>query len=268
MRLYHHYLMKNDCFRRAELMRPKGVMVHSTGANNPWVSRYVPGNAEIGRNLAGNHWDQSNAEWERKFGVPLNKCVHAFVGKLADGGVGVVQTLPWSFGGWHAGGTANEDYIGFEICEDGLNDRAYFCEVYQAAVELTAHLCRQFALDPLADGTVICHAEGYDRGIASNHADVFHWFPKHGKTMNMFRKDVKTCMDGGDFKQQFDQMRQELRTNDHADWSAQALDWAVERGLFAGAPGTDGHPNYMWQDLVTREQLAVVLYQFAKQLGM
>ena len=28
-------------------------------------------------------------------------------------------------------------------------------------------------------------------GIASNHSDVMHWFPKHGKSMDTFRAAVK-----------------------------------------------------------------------------
>ena len=95
MRLFRQYLRHNDCFREGKKLKPAGVMVHSTGANNPLVSRYVPGDEVIGQNTGGNHWDQSNAEWEKRFGVPLNKCVHAFMGRMADGGVGTVQTLPW-----------------------------------------------------------------------------------------------------------------------------------------------------------------------------
>ena len=41
---------------------------------------------------------------------------------------------------------------------------------------------------------VICHSEGYQRGIASNHADVMHWFPKFGKSMDTFRSDVAKAM--------------------------------------------------------------------------
>jgi hypothetical protein len=55
-------------------------------------------------------------------------------------------------------------------------------------------LCKQYKLDPLADGVVICHSEGYKRGIASNHGDVMHWFPKHGKSMDDFRADVKKLL--------------------------------------------------------------------------
>ena len=67
---------------------------------------------------------------------------------------------------------------------------SYFAAVWNNAVQLCADLCRQFNLDPLADGVLICHREGNARGIASNHADVLHWFPKHGKTMDDFRAAV------------------------------------------------------------------------------
>jgi hypothetical protein len=55
-------------------------------------------------------------------------------------------------------------------------------------------LCKEFKLDPMKDGVLICHSEGYKRGVASNHADVTHWWPKHGKTMDDFRTDVNQIM--------------------------------------------------------------------------
>ena len=190
MRLRKQYLTENDCYRAGRTIRPQGIMVHSTGANNPSVARYVPGDDVIGRNQYGNDWDRPG----------LEKCAHAFVGKFADGGVGTVQTLPWNRRGWHCGrgknGSANDTHISFEICEDGLEDASYFKAVYQEAVELTASLCKEHNLDPLADGVVICHKEGYQRGVASNHSDVLHWFPKFGKTMDDFRGDVAQKMRG------------------------------------------------------------------------
>ena len=190
MRLRKQYLTENDCYRAGRTIRPQGIMVHSTGANNPSVARYVPGDDVIGRNQYGNDWDRPG----------LEKCAHAFVGRFADGLVGTVQTLPWNRRGWHCGrgknGSANDTHISFEICEDGLEDASYFKAVYQEAVELTAMLCREHNLDPLADGVVMCHKEGYHRGIASNHSDVLHWFPKFGKTMDDFRGDVAQKMRG------------------------------------------------------------------------
>ena len=186
MRLRQQYLTKNDCYRAGRTISVRGVMVHSTGANNPRVSRYVPGDGEMGRNGLNNHWDRPG----------MTKCVHAFLGKFADGEVGVVQTLPWNRRGWHAGGSANNTHIGFEICEDGLTDPVYFGKVYREAVELTAMLCRQYGLDPLKDGVILCHQEGCRRKIASNHGDVLHWFPKMGKTMDNFRRDVNAELGG------------------------------------------------------------------------
>jgi hypothetical protein len=49
-------------------------------------------------------------------------------------------------------------------------------------------LCREYGLD---ENDIICHCEGYKLGIASNHADVMHWFPRHGESMDTFRAAVK-----------------------------------------------------------------------------
>ena len=82
-------------------------------------------------------------------------------------------------------------YIGFEICEDGLSDSTYFDKVYREAAQLCVHL---FKLYGLTEKNIICHSEGHKLGIASNHADVMHWFPKHGKSMDTFRADVKSAL--------------------------------------------------------------------------
>ena len=40
MKLIQCYLIANDCSQAGRTITPKGVMVHSTGANNPLVARY------------------------------------------------------------------------------------------------------------------------------------------------------------------------------------------------------------------------------------
>ena len=162
---------------------PKGIMVHSTGSENPWIKRYVgPDDGLLGVNSNGNHWNCSG----------LSVCVHAFIGKLKDGSIATYQTLPWTYRGWHAGGSANNTHIGFEICEDGLSDADYFAKVYNEAIELSTYLCYTYSINPLTG--IICHSEGYTKGIASGHADVMHWFPKHGKSMDTFRAEVNTAL--------------------------------------------------------------------------
>lgn len=210
MNLIQCILTANDCYKTNQWITPKGVMVHSTGANNPNVARYVQPLesdknydaliAELGYNKNHNDWNRSGT----------NACVHGFIGKIADGSIATAQALPWNMRGWHAGtGTsgksANNTHISFEICEDGLNDEAYFNKVYKEAVELTAMLCKEYNLNPLADGVVICHSEGYRRGIASGHADVEHWFPKFGKSMDNFRQDVNKQMSKTDTDNYFEE---------------------------------------------------------------
>lgn len=179
---------ENACYKAGRKIKVKGIMVHSTGANNPWLKRYVgPDDGKLGKNQYNNHWNTYHPGGREV-------CVHGFIGKLADGSIATYQTLPWDHRGWHAGGSANDTHIGFEICEDGLSDKTYFNKVYKEAVELCAYLCKQYGL---TEQNIICHSEGYKKGIASNHGDVMHWFPKHGKSMDTFRADVKALLGGG-----------------------------------------------------------------------
>ena len=185
MNLHKLIFTKCDSYKAATKITPKGVMVHSTGANNPNLKRYVnPDDGLLGKNAYNNHWNRPN----------VGASVHAFIGKLKDGSIATYQVLPFNYKSGHCGKSANSTHISFEICEDNLKDAEYFKKVYQEAVEFTAYLCKEYKLDPMKDGVVICHSEGYKRGIASNHGDVMHWFPKHGKSMDTFRADVKDLL--------------------------------------------------------------------------
>lgn len=250
MRLYTQLLTHNSCYIKGEHIKPRGVMVHSTGAANPWLRRYVaPDDGRLGT-PSPRHWNQSG----------VGACVHAMIGKLADGRVATYQTLPWNMRGWHCGRSGNDTHISFEICEDGLTDRAYFHATYQAAVELTAYLCQLYHLDPQADGVVLCHSEGYARGIASNHADVLHWWRRYGVSMDDFRRDVAAEMQGGDDMTE-EQVRRIVREElvayhiqlaelPPSDWARDQLAAAVAAGI------TDGKRP---QSHATRQEVAIMV---------
>ena len=71
------------------------------------------------------------------------------------------------------------------------------------------------------------------------------------------------------FKKLMNEYRAELRDNDCGDWSKAARDWATSTGLFAGSGNLpDGTPNYMWADMLTREQAAQLFYNFAQKNGL
>lgn len=67
---------------------------------------------------------------------------------------------------------------------------------YDVAVELFAFLCKQYGLNPLADGVIISHKEGHDRGLASGHGDPDHLWKgmQCGYSMDSFRQAVALAM--------------------------------------------------------------------------
>ncbi len=244
---------ENPRYKAGIKMTPRGIMVHSTGANNPNLRRYVqPDDGIIGKNINGNDWNRETQEL----------CVHAFIGKDKDGRVRCVQTLPWNYRTYHCGsgrnGSGNSTHISFEICEDDLSSKEYFDAVYDTASSLCAYLCREYDID-VSD--VICHSEGYELGIASGHADVMHWFPRFGKDMDMFRRDVKAKMEDEEMTQErFNEMIKTyfdgLADKEPSDWSEEAREWAEKNGYIRG--DADGKKRY--KSPSTREELVQLLY--------
>lgn len=188
MQITQAILTKNPCYLAGKKITVKGLMLHSIGCPQPSAEVLVKS------------WNTSNNV--------VQACVHGFID--ANSGV-IYQTLPWEHRGWHCGGAANSTHIGIEMCEpdcikytkgasfqcsDKAKAKALVERTYKSAVELFAHLCKQYNLNPLADGVIISHAEGYKRGVASNHADPEHLWKQLGMgyTMNGFRKDVKAAM--------------------------------------------------------------------------
>jgi len=193
MRLLQNIMTKNLAYIENRWIIPRRIVWHSTGANNPNLRRYVgPDDGLLGVNKYKNYWNRPYEEMKRKIAP------HGAIGKLADETIATYLLLPIKDGkimrGHHTGtgknGNGNDTCIGFEICEDGLNDKAYAMAVYKEACEFTAYLCEQFNLDPLGEDVIIDHARAHQLGIASNHGDVMHWFGRYGITLDKIRRDV------------------------------------------------------------------------------
>ncbi|MDD4077336.1 MAG: peptidoglycan recognition family protein [Bacilli bacterium] len=184
MKIIEKFMTRNDCYQADRQITPRGIMVHSTAT--PGV-------------MAGAWFEKWNKSYRAKE-TGRQVCVHAFLDDKE-----IYQYLPWNHRAWHAGGAANETHIGFEICEpagftyngvqmigyDAKRYDEYFRKAFQHAAQLCAYLCREFYL---SEKDIITHCEGYQLGIASNHADVMHWFPKHGEDMDSFRAAVKKLL--------------------------------------------------------------------------
>lgn len=186
MKITKTILTKNPCYKAGKTIKVKGLMLHSVGCSQPSAMAFVKS------------WDTESKK----------VCVHGFI----DGNTGeVYQTLPWEHKAWHSGGSLNGTHIGIEMCEpdcikytsgskftcsDTAKATAIVKRTYKSAVELFAHLCREYGLNPLADGVILSHSEGYARGLASNHGDPEHLWKglKLPYTMDGFRRDVKSAM--------------------------------------------------------------------------
>ena len=193
MKIIQSILTNNPCYTAGRKITVKGLMLHSVGCNQPSAEVFI-----------------------KRWNPPADRqiCVHAFI----DGNTGdVYQCLPWNHRGWHCAsgkkGSGNNTHIGVEMCEPACikytggstftcsdldSARATVQRTYDTAVQLFAHLCKTYDLDPMTD--IISHYEGYWQGIASNHGDPEHLWKGLGMgyTMDTFRKAVKAAMSGSD----------------------------------------------------------------------
>lgn len=200
MKIKKCIFIASRCYKAGRKMReghPEGIVVHSTGANNPNLKRYVqPATGQenydaiiedLGKNTNGNDLNRYGPE----------VCPHAFIGKNKNGDVEIYQTLPEDICCWGCGGGWNGSYnyapakLQFEICEDGLNDEAYFNKAFDLAAEYCAYICKKYGLNIKA---ITSHKESYALGYASNHGDPENWLVKFGKTMDWFRNKVESLM--------------------------------------------------------------------------
>lgn len=188
MEIIQYFQTKNPCYISGRKIKPTGIVVHSTGANNPYLKRYVgPDDGILGKNQYNNHWNKASA----------TKCLHAWIGKAADGSVKVYQTLPWDYRCWGVGsgkkGSYNASHIQFEICEDDKKDEAYYKEAFTLAQQLCAYLCDLYGIK---NENIVGHYEAHAAGYGSNHSDPKPWQKKHKGSMAQYRADVNTLTGG------------------------------------------------------------------------
>lgn len=176
------------------------------------------------------------------FGSGTKTAVIAFqkaAGLTQDGVVGL-NTL-------HALQRRTGSYMAYNVNEN----QAYFEDVYRKAVFTCAYVLKQLGTSKIDKNTICSHAEGHMMGIASNHADVGHWWPKHGKSMDDFRADVKTYMETGKLPYSVE-VEPEPSEPESPTKSEMDIAWdkACDMDIFDGSNPTGN---------VTRRQLAIVL---------
>lgn len=212
------------------------------------------------------------------------------VGK--DGSIGLC--VPESDRSWCTGGDLavlgrtgrDNDHraITIETASDTTDPYAVTDEAYDALVDLVTDICRRNGKKKLLwfgdKLQTVRYAPKDDemvmtvhRWFANKSCPGDYLYDRHPAIAAEVNKRLQNKedddMDKERFKELWRELRQDLQDNDSGDWSGEARKWAVDSGLMRGSgKGPEGEPNYMWEDMLTREQLVTVLYRFAKLVGM
>lgn len=197
-----------------------------------------------------------------------------------------LNTAPAGCVGANTNGICIENIGNFDVGGDTMTDAHK-----DAIVRVTAALLKKFGLSP--ESGVTYHAwwtEGgtslgtYIAGKSCKTCPGTAFFGGNTRASydKCFKPLLTAAMNGSyqnteedddmiskeQFREMWLQMRKDLQDNDSSTYSAEAREWAISNGIIQGS-GTlaDGSPNYMWEDIPTREQLVTLLYRFAQQLG-
>lgn len=146
-------------------LKPKGIVLHETA--NPGAP-------------ALNHFTFYNKAYQ-------GASAHAFIDWLPD----IIQTIPWDEVAWHAGRTANLNYIGIELCH--AKSAEDFKNVWNKAVWLFAFLFKDVLnITTVTKDNLMSHYEVSMKWRETTHVDPVSYFNKYGKTVDDFRAAVQT----------------------------------------------------------------------------
>lgn len=90
--------------------------------------------------------------------------------------------------------------IGYDV----ERNQAFFERMWKMLVAWNVYICTVFGFSPEMIGD---HAESYRAGMGGNHGDMGHWLPKHGKSMDALRAEVKAILEE---KEEPDMTKQEV----------------------------------------------------------
>lgn len=155
--------------RPGKPLQPQGIVIHSTA---------TPGAPAINiRDYFNNH-PQAKAS------------AHGAIDWTT-----IIEIIPWSEKAWHAGATANNTFLGVELCEPKEHDPAKFMEVWNRAVWYTSKACKQYGWDV---SKVLSHDEVSKMFRETNHTDPIGYFAEYGKSFGDFKLAVMKELKGAD----------------------------------------------------------------------
>lgn len=257
------YATDSDCYKSGRTISPTGCVNHSIGVAQP------------NSNVIYNLMNRPKAGWG----------VNAILGDFHNSEGKIILTMPMNRRPWGCAsgknGSWNNSRIQWEVCEpaghtyaggtminyDAAKNSTYFERMWKLLVAWNVYCCVKLGYD---SKSIADHAESYRAGYGSNHSDMGHWLPRHGKSMDALRQEVQEILNSkeveevtqAEFDKMFDAHMSALATNNSGVWSEAARKWATETGVCAG----DGKGNYNWPMYVTREQIVQFLYNLNERV--
>ncbi len=181
------YAVNNRAYKSGRDISPDGDVNHSFGCAQP--------NVEVAFSIM----DKEAAGW----------AVNAILGDFHKGEGRILLTMPYKRRPWGVGsgkrGSWNNSRIQWEVLEpsghtyaggtmigyDVAKNEAYFQRMWKMLVCWNVYVARKLGFGPDAIGD---HAESYRAGMGGNHADMGHWLPKHGQSMDTLRENVRAIL--------------------------------------------------------------------------
>lgn len=166
------FITKN---RSRKVLIPMGIVIHETA---------TPG---------------ATAENEYNFfnSADRNASAHGFVDWKE-----YIQTIPYNEVAWHAGYTANYQYIGIEMCH--ATNKADFEKVWNNTIEIVVEIMNRYGFSV---NDVTTHDEVSRRWGETDHTDPTGYFKKFGKTFDDFKRDLDARINGGLTMTQYEELK-------------------------------------------------------------
>jgi len=147
-------------------LTPRGIVIHSTAC---------PG--ATAQNIRDSFNRPDSAKASAHYAVDWN---------------GAIRMIPDSEMAWHAGPTANRQYLSVELCE--TDDPVKFDAAWRNLIDLVTYICRRYGWDT---GPIWSH-----RGISqayhdTDHTDPIGYLASYGKTWDDLLADIESELKGG-----------------------------------------------------------------------
>lgn len=256
---------KNGAYKAGRNIKATGALNHSLGCAQPSAD------------VVYNNMNNEGAGWG----------VTAILGDFHKGAGRIILALPiapatrrnWGCGSGSKG-SYNNSRVQWEVCEPsghtyaggtmiGYNvakNAEYFARMWALLVKWNVYCAVKLGYGAAAIGD---HAESCRAGMGSNHADMGHWLPKHGKSMDALRAEVRAILEDNtditEKEEEEDMVRYEKLKDIPEGYNFRGI---IDGLMTAGVIGGDGSDKKGNGDVVDLSHDMVRMFVMSSRAGV